>query len=173
MNLTEIVKSIEDTKAEMETLQEEYKLKRQGLEAYLKNMERLRKLALDNFDMAKVATAEKILRVTNWYKRNSNGGWYEFFKEGEAPEVLKDAVKQLIEDPSKFKTHYIATKDYDRWVGQYVGWCEHYMGPKHGSTTFTIAFKLRDKQPDLTQEEVEACVYYLEKQAFRVLGEDR
>jgi hypothetical protein len=113
------------------------------------------------------------MRVRNWYKKSYDGSWHEFYKEGEAPQVVKDAILQLATDPNRFKTEYISTKDYDRWVGQHNGWTSYGMGPRHGSTTFEIEFRLRKEQPDLTSQEVDACIYYLEKQAFRVLGEGR
>lgn len=75
-------------------------------------------------------------------------------------EQREAAIHDLVNGTPVLRERYIATKDYAHWHGQGVD-CEYGYGPKHGDVIFRIGLHEAARERDLTEAEVDACVYYL------------
>lgn len=106
-------------------------------------------------DSDKIVLAETILRVSDY----SSGG-------DERNSARQDAIKWFAgtldsrNGYADLRNVYFGTKNYDRWVGQRADH-SYGMGPRHGSTCFSIGLLERARRRDLTDEEREAAIYYL------------
>lgn len=103
-------------------------------------------------DRDKIELAESVMRVS----RFSNGGDE---KEG----ARQDAIKWFATGKGGYQSlreGFYGTKNYDRWSGQRCD-CEYGMGPRHGSICFSIGLTSEARRRDLTEDEKEACIYYL------------
>lgn len=105
-------------------------------------------------DMAKIALARSVLYLSGSYR---NGGdrrdsvvrdAMHWFATGTKPEACYRGLDQVA----------YGTKNYDRWSGQRsdheYGW-----GPSHGWIVFAVG--LKNPRNELTEEQREACLYYL------------
>ncbi|WP_046111789.1 hypothetical protein [Aquincola tertiaricarbonis] len=111
-------------------------------------------LATAGLDEAKLQLAESVLDVFSDY---NNAG------EDRAL-VLEQAVQLVLAKGSLLKVRFVGTKNYAHWHGQAVE-IEYGYGPKHGWVIFRIglheAVRRRTGTELLTDDEVEAAVYYL------------
>lgn len=111
-------------------------------------------LAMAGFDEAKLKVAESVLDVFGDYSRAGD----------DRAMVLEQAVEQVLAKGGRLKVRFLGTKNYDRWHGQGVE-IEYGCGPKHGWVIFRVGLKeavrRRAGTEVLTEEEVEAAIYYL------------
>lgn len=106
-------------------------------------------------DLDKIVLAETFLHVTDY----SRGG-------DERNSARQDAIKWFADTLdvrngyADLRSVYFGTKNYDRWSGQRADH-SYGMGPRHGSTCFSIGLVEGARKRDLTEEEREAAIYYL------------
>lgn len=112
------------------------------------------RIAVSCFDAGKILLAEHVIDVHGLY-----------VKAGEDRAAQREAaIADILAGGVKLKGEYFGTKDYAHWHGQSSNHPYGY-GPKHGSVIFSIGLtepvRRRDTTPPLTEEEIEAAVYYL------------
>lgn len=103
-------------------------------------------------DDSKVLLAEHVIYVHGNYE-----------KAGEDRVGCREAaITQLLQGGGKLKAEAFGTKSYAHWHGQRSDHTYGY-GPKHGSIIFQIGLgePVRKRETPLTEEEIEAAVYYL------------
>ncbi len=86
-------------------------------------------------------------------------GSYAKAGEDRAPQ-REAAIQDLLKGAPQMHREYFGTKSYDRWHGQACD-CSYGMGPRHGSIIFEIGLTREARTRDLTEEEINAAVYYL------------
>lgn len=108
----------------------------------------------NGLDESLIELATHVIRVDGVY---ANQG-------GSKASQLETAIQWLIEGGMKMKRQYVGLKNYSGWVGQAVN-CSYGMGPSHGSIVFSIGLtrsvREREQEPVLSEEEINAAVYYL------------
>ena len=85
--------------------------------------------------------------------------------------VIADAIRSIAMDGAApdgvyrgLREGYYGTKNYDRWTDQREDH-SYWAGPAHGTTVFSVGFRREYLSVGLTNEQIDACIYYLE--AFR------
>jgi len=103
-----------------------------------------------------IALAESVIKISGSASRpvvGSRGHGKSCRKD-----AINDAILKLAENPAALTSSYIGVKNYDGFGDQRsdhsIGMC-----PRHGGIVFSISRLVRDR--DLTDEEVEASIYYL------------
>lgn len=117
----------------------------------IREAQKVLEYSTDGIDLAKVSLAKTIV-----------------FANKRAEETIEQAKAETarlkIVEILDLWRYYFGTKSYDGWHGQREDHAYGY-GPRHGSTIFRIGVNdgVREnrKQSDLTDEEVEAVIYYL------------
>lgn len=107
---------------------------------------------LANLDSGLILHAEHIIYAGNFKKAGDDR-----FK------CLEEAIQRILAGGGAMFHEYSGTKSYDRWNGQHSNH-SYGMGPRHGSIIFQIGFTrpVRSREEKkLTEEEINACVYYL------------
>lgn len=112
-------------------------------------------LSISGVDIEITAIAESVLYREGYYTA-----------AGEQPSVIRDLIEWLVNqnpanefrDPKKY---YFGCKNYDRWDNQRSDH-PYGFGPKHGSTVFALGLKSEFCAKELTEEQRNACIYYLE-----------
>lgn len=145
MNLATIEIAINQAKSTIENNRKSYEREQSKLKEEVSALVRDRALLLNNYDLGKVKLAENVLRFSDGLERLDKS-------------VVTDAVKELSIGGGYLKNGYMGIKDYAHWRGQRCD-CSYHMGPSHGTIVFNIGLKVRDR--DLTEQEVDACLYYL------------
>lgn len=160
MNLTEAARKMHALKSNLEqhikqskTVEEEYRRE-------IRDCQQILSFSEYGLDQEKIAIAEKIIFVRG--KLDKAGD--------EAKGVISDAVKQLsLGCPNNQYNGDLwrfgfGTKDYAGWHGQRSDH-EYGYGPKHGYIIFQVGIqpdvRKERNQSELTEEEVEASIYYL------------
>lgn len=147
MNLITIEKLLSEFKNEKHKLINEFEQKNENLNTEIANLERLKKMGLNNIDLNKISIAETILEFRNGFKRKHE-------------KVIKIAINDVVKNFEQMRKDYFGIKDYSGFVGQEVQ-CHYNYGPKHGYVVFSIGIKKDVRQKEFTDEEKDACVYYL------------
>jgi len=109
-------------------------------------------ICANGIDDSKVLLAENVIYVHGNYE-----------KAGEDRiGCREDALSDILQGGKKIKTEYFGTKNYAHWHGQRSDH-SYGCGPKHGSINFQIGLiqPIRERDGLLTEEEIEAAVYYL------------
>lgn len=116
--------------------------------------------AEQGIDLDKVALAKTVIYVRGEYAKGGR----------DRDSVISDAISQLATGVPTQQTYsdlwltYLGTKNYDAWSGQRSDHQYGY-GPRHGSICFSVGVnsEIRSSRApfDLTDEEVEAAIYYL------------
>ena len=122
------------------------------LEKQISELKRLESIGENNIDLEKVRVAEKILSVGG----NPYGKTDDVIKFGYKT-IAEQAIIDIADGCPHLKRRYFGNKRYE---GFYQGCdCEYGYGPRHGSIVDRI--ELRNTQKELSDEEKDACIYYL------------
>lgn len=115
-----------------------------------KNLNKKLKLVMQGVDMEKLRVAETVMYVSGRY---SEAGF-------EANQLIKDLIKDLaMERGERMKTHYFGLKSYAQWHGQRSDHT-YSKGPTHGHIIFEVGLKPEARERNLSDEELEACLYF-------------
>lgn len=156
MNISELCKNAFDAADAVKKEIDEHEKKMVTLQANLIEAKRLYGIALKGHAVDMVMLAEEIILVRG-----------EYTGAGDQNSVKADFVKWLATGEcarySNPKKQYLGTKNYDRFASQRSDH-EYGYGPRHGSINFAIYLNpaYRDDNMDLTPQEKDACIYYLE-----------
>ena len=157
--LAEVTMRLTEIRNRREEEEQRHTERMAALEAEKAEAERHRDLILAGATLDIVRIAENFLDVYN--PANAS--------VGEGGRALGCAIQDLALGAPKLRRDRVATKNYDRWRGQYIGWIDYWMGPRHGNIIFAIGLKeeYRDHPPngvlrkELTQEPLDAGIAYL------------
>lgn len=147
MDLVKIEKSLSEIKQKQIEFHNEFKKKDTEFEQEIAELQRLKKLGLNNIDLNKIAIAESILGFDRGFKRKHVN-------------TIKKAIDDVTNNFEILRKEYLGIKDYDRFSNQEIQ-CRYGYGPKHGYTVFSIGLKRNILQKEFTDEEKDACIYYL------------
>lgn len=131
---------------------EAHKKEMEGLIAEHAEAVRQCNLFAASLDNTKILLAEHVIQVSGKYQ---NVG-------GEKASALESAIRDLLDGGKCMRTEYFGIKNYDRFIGQRCDF-EYGMWPTHGNIVFSIGLSrpLRGNARALTEEEIDASVYYL------------
>jgi hypothetical protein len=164
--IAELQKQIDKIDADIKTANLTHKTVVKALVGAKHELETKMHLHLQGTDIEKVALAREWVFVEHASKHNYEKKWESSYGQGDTEKCLCDAIDAFIYRPEVFDKQYVGCKDYDRWVGQYHGFCEYGMGPRHGSITFRVG-KLQHKRGlEMKPAEIEAVLYYLKGKVF-------
>jgi hypothetical protein len=125
-----------------------------GLRHELAIAEENARVCIANIDDAKVLFAEHIVYASGTYAKAGEDRVAE----------MEGAIADLLNGCKHLRTQFFGTKAYAHWHGQSSRHSYGY-GPKHGSMIFQIGIQkpVRDRASDplLSDEEIDAAVYYL------------
>ena len=158
INLTAAYKELASTEDAIKAEKDRHESEMTTLRGKERRLRETIAIAGSGLDHDKIATAESILRVSDY----SKGG-------EDRRSCVTDAIKQFTTGAglgpyTDLWRHRFGTKSYDRWHGQRSDH-EYGYGPSHGSIIFSVevlpGVRNSRKQSELSTDEVEACLYYL------------
>lgn len=167
VSLTEIVERQRRAEEHLDRARSDYFRLAKNLRQEIEDIKRLRKLDADGLDIARVQVAEKWLAVEGWCDSELRR------------EVVEDAIRELAADG--LRESWLGVKIYAHFGEQRVRVSYGYL-PDHGQVVFRVGFHevwIRgysgiDPDRELTPEEIDACIYYLEAvKDRRVFGRGR
>jgi len=154
-SLAAIKTAITQTKTSIELENRRHDTAIMNLNVQLANQERLYQNGLSGFDLSRIKIAEDVLSFE----------MPEIFdpKEEDMLGVIEDAILWFSGNMNKIRfsldEYRYGVKNYDRFRNQRS---DHWYNscPRHGSLTFTLG--LRDRRAELTEDQRNAAIYYLE-----------
>lgn len=125
-----------------------------GIRRSLETVQAAILIATSGLDEAKLQLAESVLEIKGDYASAGD----------DRAQVLEQAVQLVLAKGGLLKVRFVGTKNYAHWHGQAVE-IQYGYGPKHGWVVFSIglreAVRYRPGADMLTDDEIEAAVYYL------------
>lgn len=116
------------------------------------------KQSLDGLDLERLKIAEEVM-----YVRGAN-----YVGDGDTKDAIMQAIQWFAQSyvPNQYtdlRCVFFGCKNYDRWHCQRDD-CSYGYGPRHGSTVFAIGLnkEFRAEDADITDQQRDACIYYLE-----------
>ena len=146
MTLHEVIKTRTNIKKELKLLREKFEKEEKQLNKKINNLNKLYYLgtSIDSVDIEKVQLAESLI---------------EFQGDPTGKNIHLRAISKIANDPNWLKSNYLGNKRYDSYYQECN--CKIGMGPSHGTICDRIEL-LRDvRTRNLTDEEKDACIYYL------------
>lgn len=148
--LFEIVAERNQKQIDLSELRKEFQTKEKSLTNEIESLLKLENTAESGFDVVKIQLAESILSVCGNPYGNSDGG---------GKKLAERAVIDIANNTSFMRKQYFGNK---RYSGYYQESSHSYgMGPSHGSIVDEVGLKQDARKRDLTDEEKDACIYYL------------
>lgn len=135
------------------TLVGEHKLKLEALDFEMKEAQMEIERQLVGLDSSIILHAEHVIYVRGLYKDAGE----------DRARCLEEAIQRILSGGGPMFQEYSGTKSYDRWHGQHSNH-PYGMGPRHGYIIFQIGLisPIRQRETKaLTEDEINACVYYL------------
>lgn len=152
-NLTDIISFIDYQERRLKDLSENYEKQKKAIQNQIAESKRQKENIVLGNDLEILKKAETYIEI----------GMKESLR-GDDLETIEDVIKELIQNDGKMlKTHYIGTKNYDRWSHQGISWTQYGYGPTHGSVVFAIKGTTLTKMEGINKDNIEACLYLLEK----------
>lgn len=148
--ITEMEKRKAVLRAEIKLEEERHKKAMEDFKEGLRSSEERIQLASGDLDESRIDHAEHVMYVRGSY---ADAG-------GERAAAMSNAKAAILHGGGSLKTEYQGTKSYDRWHGQWIA-CGYGYGPRHGTVIFCIGLTDEARKRDLTEDEIEACLYYL------------
>ncbi|HCF0295549.1 TPA: hypothetical protein NH680_000796 [Pseudomonas aeruginosa] len=150
MNLATLEKQRIDLQKQIAEEKDRHTQHLASLSNALTETKRLISVSADGLDLDVINRVEAFFEVRGSYA-----------KAGEdRARALQAAIDDLANGAQKIKKCYFGTKDYAHWHGQFVD-CNYGYGPSHGSVIFSIGLRRNEVGRQLTDEEIEDCLYYL------------
>tara|TARA_R100000781_G_scaffold109216_1_gene74087 strand:+ start:3102 stop:3593 length:492 start_codon:yes stop_codon:yes gene_type:complete len=146
-SLSQIIKEKTDLGKELAIFRQETEKKEKVLLSQIRELERLEKLGTSidsNIDLNKLQLAESVLIVSG----NPVG-----------KNIHHRAISRMANNPDSLKREFIGNKRYEGYYQECD--CEYGYGPRHGSIVDRIGLNNSARNRDLTEEEKDACIYYL------------
>lgn len=151
MKISEHVRARLEDEAKLKALTERYATESKILRDSIASHRKAESVGRAGLNLEQVALAESVIYVRGLYSNSGEGG----------PSALNDAINDLAtERGASMRSGYFGTKGYAHWLGQRED-CRYGYGPKHGSIVFEIGLVPEARRRELTDEEIEAAIYYL------------
>lgn len=148
----ELEQKITAKKLDIQEKKREYNEVINKLNNELNKLETELKMKYEGIQVDYINIAKEVLRVEGINR----------YGEGETREMTEKAIQDILDGFKRLDREYFGCKDYDRWSCQGVT-CEYGYAPRHGSIVFRIGLtsKYERKTDQITEEQVNACLYYL------------
>lgn len=146
--LHQIVKERFEKQKELSEKTNDFKAECKKLDAEIQELLRLEAVGQSGAELDKVQIAEEILNI--------QGDPFGVVDGGSAA-IADLAVIDVAEDFIKMRNQYFGNKKYSGYYQRCN--CEYGMGPKHG--TIVDRIELKDTEREYTDEEKDACIYYI------------
>lgn len=148
--LFEIVAERNEKSIQLEKLRKEFYYKEKLLSSEIESLLKLENTAEKGFDVVKIQTAESVLSVCGNPYGNADGG---------GKKLAERAIIDIANNTQSMRKMYYGNK---RYSGYYQESSHSYgMGPTHGSIVDEVGLKQEARKRDLTDDEKDACIYYL------------
>lgn len=142
---------IRELKNEIDILRSEYNKTLKEKQTKLDNLQTKLNLAYAGVNVDYLDIAKKILYVEG----------LKYCKTGESPHAVSKAINDVMDGFKLLRREYFGAKNYAQWECQSIT-CRYGYGPTHGSVVFRIGMTdIARKRKDFTDEEIDACLYYL------------
>ena len=148
MNLKTIELELHDLYTEQKELVNKFEEDKRKLTNRIRQAEITKQLLVNDYNIDKIEQAKDILLV--------EGIPYAGYNE--ASRAIEDAILDVAKGVVYMRSKYIGCKNYEGWTCQREDHPYGY-GPRHGSTVFKLG--LRDSTKILSEEDIEACLYFL------------
>jgi hypothetical protein len=158
MKLTDAFKELAELTLVKQRMIERHKEESQEIGEKIRLLTIFLKMTSAGLDVEKVRVAKTVIYVQG-IAANSKGG-DNGTGEGVRTEAVNDAIQDLIKNCPYMRNQYIGVKNYVHFGDQREDHKYGY-GPKYGSTVFSIGLKQEVMDRPLTDEEIEAAIYYL------------
>lgn len=148
--LFEIVAERNEKSIELSKLKKEFEAKEKTLSLEIQSLLKLENTAESGFDVVKIQLAESVLYVGGNPYGNADGG---------GKKLAERAIIDIANNTQSMRKIYYGNK---RYSGYYQESSHSYgMGPSHGSVVDEVGLKQDARKRDLTDDEKDACIYYL------------
>lgn len=146
--LNQVVKQKIDLQKELNALTAEFDEKKKAISAKMFDLQRLEELAYNDHDINKIQVAESVINC-----RGDITAWVD------GASLVDRAIADIALGCKNLRERYFGNKRYD---GYYQNSNHTYhMGPSHGYIVDEIGLKQEFRHGNLTDEEKDACLYYL------------
>lgn len=149
MHIHEIIKKRSDLQAEQQILLRDWADKNSQLEKEINELKRLEQIGGTGLDLNKILIGEKILncRGNIWAKVDNRI-------------IAEAAIVDIANNCQHLSAQYFGNKTY----GSYYQSSDHPYGygPKHGGIHDAVGLSNNYRTQNLTDEEKDACIYYLQ-----------
>ena len=153
--LFEIVAERNEKSIELAKLRREFQSKEKSLSDEIQELLKLENTAESGFDVVKIQLAENVIYVHGNPYGNADGG--------PGKKIAERAIIDIANNTDSMRKQYYGNKTYS---GYYQESSHSYgMGPSHGSIVDEVGLKQDARKRDLTDEEKDACIYYLKNYA--------
>lgn len=159
VSLTTLSRELDEVRSEIATRQDQHLKEMAALNERLGRLIAERCLLLDGLDLEKIKRAEQVMRFEGDPIINRHGD-YPDQKRDSRNKAIADAVSALSAEDEPFSELYIGVKNYASFGDQREDHKYGY-GPRHGDIVFRIG--RRKQEIVFTQEDREACIYFLLK----------
>lgn len=147
----EIVAERNQKQIDLLELRKEFQAKEKSLIAEIESLLRLENTVESGFDVIKIQIAESVLSVSGNPYGNADGG--------QGKKIAERAIIDIAKNTPFMRNSYFGNK---RYSGYYQESSHSYgMGPSHGSVVDEVGLKQDARKRDLTDDEKDACIYYL------------
>lgn len=150
-SLVELQRSLKSARSERAELIKSHEANLKSINAEIAEIIRLKQCAVSGLDLAIIALAESVVRVTGVFARNGT------VSEQRAAAVNR-AVNSIANGDIPMQKQYMGVKNYDHFGDQCCD-CEYGMGPRHGNIVFRI--ESIERKRSWTDDERNAAIYYL------------
>jgi hypothetical protein len=147
MTLREVETELIRLSGELETENKRHTEAVKSYKQQIAEAERQKSMLLKGIDIEKIHTAEKVLWIRGLRDENNFDS-----------DCVRRAIQGIASGDQKIKREYYGVKNYDQFYHQAEDY-EYGYGPKHGTIVFSIG--LRNPKHDLTDDDVECCLYLL------------
>jgi hypothetical protein len=148
MNIAEVVTKRSQVEKEIKETEDAHKGRMADLNLDLEELKRLQAIHAEGFDLGRVQRAEKHLRIRGAY-----------WPTKERISAIDDAIVDLANGGRRLALAYFGVKNYEGFGDQREDHRRGY-GPKHGYIVFAVE---RKHSTELSPEDIDACIYYLEQ----------
>lgn len=149
MRLTEIVKKRYELQNELKSLEKSFFSKKDELDKEISKCIQIEKIFSEDLDYNQVVLAKTVM-----YTRGNIT-----IENDDRVNLAELAVKDIANRTSKMRTEYFGIKSYSGFVQ--LDNHRYGLGPKHGSTIAAVGLCPDARERDLTVEESDACIYFL------------
>jgi hypothetical protein len=148
--LHEIVNERVDKSKQLQNARKEFEKLEKNLNLEINELIRLENISTEGVDLEKVQLAETII-----YIRGNPFG----IIDGGGVRISDLAISDIAKNCEHLKTEFYGNKTYEGYYQRCN--CSYGMGPRHGGIRDEIGLNPDARKRDLTSDEKDACIYYI------------